>query len=124
MTEERKEEGPKPTGAPARTVSWTSLTGKLLPWDEKRQQPVMLNMPGSDLNYLPLFSSKRQLEELMQGGEIPYDGIKVIDHGEEFVTGLLESSMEALQRTKVVLDLRFTPEGRVRFTELFLFDEN
>jgi hypothetical protein len=115
---------PKPTGKPAEVINLGSLTGKLFPWDQRRQQPVLLNMPGSPYDYIPLFSSKQQLEEMMQGGEIPYDDIKVIDHGEEFVAGLLESGGDVMQKTKVILDLRFTPEGKVRFTELFLGDES
>lgn len=124
MTDLAKEEGPKPTGKTPETIDFKSLTGKLFPWDQRRQQPVLLNMPGSPYNYIPLFSSKRQLEEMMQGGEIPYDSIKMIDHGEEFVSGLLESGADVRQTTKLILDLRFTPEGRVRFTELFIFGED
>lgn len=113
-------DGPKRTGKPLEAFSLDTLTGKLFPWDQKRQQPVLLNMPGSPYNYIALFSTKQKLDQMMQDAEVPFDGIKRIDDGVEFVQGLTESGPEAAASLKIILDPYFTEQGRVRFTELLL----
>lgn len=111
-------EGPKRTDKPPQGYSFDYLTGKLFPWNKSTEQPVLINMPGSPYFYLPLFSSKEKLEGMLAAGRIPFDSIKHIDDGREFLTSLTESP--GWTETKVILDPYFLENGRVRFTELML----
>jgi hypothetical protein len=118
--EETRVDGPKRTGKPVEQLGLDTLTGKLFPWDQKRQQPVLLSMPGSQFHYIALFSTKQKLDQMLQDAEVSFDSIKQVQDGREFMSGLMESGPETTASMKVILDPYFTSEGRVRFTELML----
>jgi len=119
MTDQmQKVEAPKRTGKPAESITFDILTGKLFPWDERRQQPVLLNMPSSPYQYLACFSTEEKLRKLLDDAEVSFDRIKCIDDGGVFMGGLLESAHP--EQLKIILDPYFTSEGKIRFTQLFL----
>lgn len=95
-------------------VKEVSLTGMIFPW--KYGQPVLLSMPMSDALYLALFDSEVDLRAVMDKVGVPFDGIKLIDNGSEF----LQSLPEALggQPLKIILNPWFTEGGTVRYTEI------
>jgi hypothetical protein len=101
-------DAPKPTG----NVHEVTLTGKLFPWDNHMNQPVLLAMPGSEFNYLPLFSTVDALRELMERANVPFDKIKHVDDGPEFMSSIP-------LHIKLICDPYFLDNGRVRFTEVF-----
>ncbi len=100
------EEGPKYTG---RRLD-VSLTGGLIPWDGN--QPALLNVPGSTHNYMPIFTTQEKLEQLMTRAQTPYDSIKQIQDGREFLTSIPGE-------IHIMVDPYYTPEGKVRWAEIF-----
>lgn len=92
-----------------------SLTGMLVPW--KASQPVLLSMPMSDAFYLPAFDSEEGLRSLMGQAAVPFDNIKVIEDGAEFLASIPDHSPEGAP-LKIILNPRFTERGTVRFTEI------
>ena len=97
---------PRPTGAPVRAVE---LTGKLFPWSQ--EQPVLLQMPGSSALYLPCFSSAKGLREVLGRSRVGFGSIKQIDDGREFLSSIPGAIV-------VIVDPRYTEQGRVRFTQV------
>lgn len=98
-------EGPKPTGR----QSEIDLTGSLMPW--KNGQPVLLSVPGSTSFYLPLFSRGEQLESIMSRANTSYESIKQVSDGRDFLSSIPND-------IKVMVNPYFTPEGRLRWTEV------
>jgi hypothetical protein len=98
-------EGPKPTGR----RSEVSLTGALMPW--KQGQPAFLSVPGSDALYLPIFSAQDKLEGMMACVHTPYQSVKQIQDEADFLSSIPTD-------IKIMFDPYFTPEGKVRWTEL------
>jgi hypothetical protein len=66
---------------------------------------------GSDVLYLPVFSSEKQLREVLAKGRVPFDKIKHIDDGPEFMDSI---PVEVI----IIKDLYFTEEGKVRYTQI------
>ena len=94
------------------------MTGMLFAWDKTRVQPVILSMPGSPHGYIPLFHSVHLLEEAMTRVGASFDSIKQVENGEEFYASLRENAPnEHGGQIKVIQDLIFLPDGRVRFIE-------
>lgn len=91
-----------------------TLTGKLVPWSD--WQPVLLQIPGSDLLYLPCFSDEDGLRKTMGRAGAAYKSIKLIQDGGEFLSGVMES--EGADQVRVILDARFLPNGRIRYMEV------
>lgn len=108
-------DGPRPTGKPHESLN---ITGMLFPWNGL--EPVLLMMPGSELLYLPLFSTPEQLNELMMQAKTPFVSIKKIDDGAEFLSGIYDESPGARENVRVILNPYFLPNGRVRFTQIQL----
>lgn len=106
--------GPQRTDKPVEAIKADSLTGKIFPWAD--EQPVLLGMPGSDLLYLPCFSTEEALLALM--GRTGSQGftIKLIEDGNEFLNGILESP--GAGSVRVILDPYFLPNGHVRFVQV------
>lgn len=106
---------PRPVGTPTREVT---LSGLLFPWRilAGGGEPVFVSMPGSEALYLACFENVDDLRDVLYRANVPFDSIKRIDDGGEF----LESIPRRLddREVKIIRDLRFTPEGRVRFTEI------
>jgi hypothetical protein len=98
-------EGPQPTGRKKEL----SLTGKLIPWYEGR--PSYLNVPDSDTNYLPVFTAEEQLDGFLERAKVPYDDVKQITDGDEFVNSIPAHII-------IMVDPYFTPQGRVRWCEV------
>lgn len=107
--------GPKRTDKPETTVD---LTDKLLPWREG--QPVMLAMPGTDLMYLPLFSTEGQLRSLLERAGVPFESIKRVEDGWTFLHSFYVDNPWARKSIAVILDPYFLDNGRVRFVQVQL----
>lgn len=99
---------PHRTGKPPEVID---LTGRLFPWAIDR--PVLFRMPGSPLFYLPCFRSPEDLRAFMRELRAPYDRIKQVEDGPTFLGSISESP-----GVVVICDPRWTPEGRVRFTQV------
>jgi hypothetical protein len=112
---------PKPTG---RTYSFDVrlLTGMLFAWNRDTEQPVLLRVPASPHDYLPVFHSPHLLEEAMEKSGAIFHSVKKIENGQEFYDSILESSKRKRGvesgELKVIKDLQFLSDGRVRFIEL------
>jgi hypothetical protein len=88
-----------------------TLTGLLMPW--KAGQPSFIHMQGvgDSVFYLPLFSDEDQLRSVLARAGVDFDSIKQVDHGPEFLDSIPTEII-------VITNLRFTDEGRVRYTEV------
>jgi hypothetical protein len=104
------ETAPKPTGR----SNIVTLEGALFAWNRTREQPVLLAMPGSDLHYIACFSSAAKLREVHARARAPFDLIKQIEDGPEFL-----ASVAATPGFAVIIDPWFTFEGRLRFTQVY-----
>lgn len=71
----------------------------------------MLQIPGSPFFYVPVFTNSGQLKTLMAKAGTPFDSIKEITDGADFMTSFPND-------VKVMHNPYFTPEGRVRWTEV------
>lgn len=111
-------DSPRPTGRPHVDVT---LTGGVFPWDG--MQPVLLSMPGSELYYLPVFSTEDKLRDLMATAGVPFVSIKRVDDGGQFLASVYENQ-GALETIRVILDPHYLPNGRCRFTQILLPDTN
>jgi hypothetical protein len=107
---------PKSTGR-WEDVYTGDITGWLFPWDG--EQPVLLRMPDSPHQYLPLFKSPEDLKKVMERANASYRSIKQVVDGVEFYQSIHEQRHPSEgSELKVILDLYFLPNGRVRFSEL------
>lgn len=99
---------PKP---PRRTgkVADIELTGMLMPWAEGG--PVVLVVPASDGQYLPLFSSMAELERVLERADAEWETVKMVTDGADFFQGLPPGFI-------VMVDPYFTDEGKVRWFEV------
>lgn len=105
-------EGPKPTGKAAEFIA---VEGRLMPW-LKSGKPVLLEMPGSDLLYLPVFDTEEDLVSLLTRIGVEFDSIKQVVHAQEMVSSLPSSVV-------AITDIRFLENGRIRFKQLALDKE-
>lgn len=111
-------EPPKPTGRV--TGCWSSsLTGKLFAWDG--YEPVFVRMPGSSYYYLPLFDKIEELEGILTTAGATWASVKKIEDGEEFLASIFGSNRtrpEGEVEVKVITNVSYLPNGRIRFVEL------
>jgi len=105
-------EPPKPTGKAAKPVS---VTGCLVPW-LNNGQPQLASMPGSTAFYIMCFSSEEKLRSFMKSTGIPFDRIKQIQNGTDFIASIRESATTT--DVLIIRDPWITPQGRVRFVQL------
>jgi len=96
---------PKPTGRTVPTVA--TLTGCLFPWGAD-EQPVLLAMPGTDTDYLPVFTSADKLEVTMDTVKVAYAKIKQIMDSDEFLSSIPLD-------IEIIVDPWITLEGKVRY---------
>jgi len=91
------------------------LSGKLLPWRVPALQPAYVALPGSDLLYLPVFSTVEGLRDLMKRADVPYQSVKQILDGREFLMGFTPDFRKAM---RIIVDPYFLPDGKARFSEV------
>lgn len=72
---------------------------------------VFLEMPGSDLTYLPLFKDKEELERILKFIEVEWDGVKEVSGSSEFLASIPSDIAP-------ICNIRFLDNGRVRFKQL------
>ena len=79
-------------------------------------QPALLQMPGTNDFYLPCFSTEEKLRDIMKciGGNYK---TKQIKDGAEFLSSIPMTYNG--QNLHIIIDPWFTPEGKVRFTQIF-----
>ena len=87
------------------------LTGMLMPW--KNGQPSFVHMQGvgSTVFYLPLFDTEETLRAVLARADVSFDSIKHVDDGTDFLDSIPPEII-------VILNLRFTDEGRIRFHQV------
>lgn len=88
-----------------------SLAGKLIPWDDEENQPILLRVPDSEEPYLVLFSGVESLRVFLGLLGVRVDRIKRVDDPVDFLSSLHPS-------IHVIVDPYFTLEGKVRFHEV------
>lgn len=104
---------PRSTGNPPRAVE---ITGKLMPWDPRSEQPILFQMFGSPAYYLPCFTTEDDLRIALKGLDIQEFTIKVIQDGPDFLSGL--PSIYEGQHLHVILDIVQTETGSFRFRQV------
>jgi len=106
-----EEEAPRPTGR----FTDITLTGCLVPFRGSvpagNEQPSMLAVPGSPHSYVPVFSTLAKLALFMDRSAMPYENVKKIDDGSEFLASIPEW-------IPIMYDPYYTPENRVRWLEV------
>lgn len=87
------------------------LTGMLMPW--ANGQPVLLNMMGvgAMVLYLPLFDDPDQLRSVLERAGVGFESIKQVEDGPEFLDSVPRDII-------IVVNLRFTEEGRIRYHQV------
>lgn len=129
--------GPLEVAPPVRTgkpVEVVSLKGKLVPFLRPKRleraapgllaesllsvppSPVLLSIPGSTDYFLPCFSSASDLRKVLRRGRAAFDQIMQIDDGPSFLESIPPTLDE--KRVRVIVDIRYLPNGRVRFLEV------
>jgi hypothetical protein len=97
------------------TVHHLSLTGHVIAWHDG--EPVLVGMPGTEDQFLPVFSSVDNLRDLLTGIAVAFSAIKRIDSGNEFIASL-PLHLASGQRLRIIVDPYWTEAGRVRFIEV------
>lgn len=100
-------EPPKRTNKPPQEIE---LTGSLIPMASG--QPVLLEMPESDLLYLPTFTEVSRLYTCLEKAGIEFDSILSVVDGREFLQSIPAD-------ITVIQDPWFTAEGKIRFLQIF-----
>lgn len=105
----KKQEPPK--SGNVSELDTRQLTGAVFPWDDSRQEPVFLGIPGAPLDFLPIFSKASDLRSLMDEADVAYSKIKQIDDAREFLSSLPGWGRDF----EIAFNPRILPNGRVRF---------
>ncbi len=89
-----------------------TLTGML--FAVRNNDLVLLNMYGvtANIQYLALFSEPDQLQSVLARAGVPFTGIKQVEDGREFLDSVPPDLV-------IITDLRFTDEGKIRFTQVY-----
>jgi len=98
---------PKPTGKPPAKIS---LNGTVFPWDGI--QPTLLEMPGSNLLYIPCFQNIENLKYILSHYQIDYASIKRIEDEREFLSSITDP------RVRVIFNPRIADNGKLRFMQV------
>lgn len=88
-----------------------NLDGYLTPFLEGA--PALIGMTGTPDLFVTVFSSEAKLREACSLFGLPFDDIKQIVDGHDFMAGMR-------QYVRIAVDLYQHPNGRIRFTEAFL----
>ena len=107
------EKAPAPTGKPPEEVT---LEGMLMPVVSD-EQPVLLAMPGTTSVYIPCFSDKEALKSVLARAGVPFEKIVTITDSREFLCSI-PMMLPSGRAIHIALNPWFTPEGKVRFTQL------
>jgi hypothetical protein len=102
-------EGPKPTGK----FAAVDLVGMLLPFHNG--QPVLVQVPGSNDRFIPVFDEHQDLVATMIAAQAIYDKIKQIEPN---VHEFLQSLVEAPIPIKLMVNPYFMVEGKIRYLEM------
>lgn len=101
-------EAPKSTGKPPQEIV---LTGCLIPWG--RGQPVLAHIMGlPSVFHLMVFSEEEKLKSFMSQAGIPFESVKQIDDGTEFLSSIPDDIV-------IIQNPRFTSEGKIRYLQVF-----
>ncbi len=100
---------PQPTGKPPEEID---LTGMLIAY--AGGIPVLCKLDGADDFFLPIFSAKWLLEEMMTS--LGYEGIKIIEDGPEALASLPKEY--AGHRLRIAVDLHWHANGKCRYLEI------
>lgn len=65
-----------------------TLTHCLIPWIVATDQPCLVTVAGREGLSLPVFTTQKKLETFSQEFNVPYDKIKHIDDGIEFLDSI------------------------------------
>lgn len=103
------DEGPKSTGRSQSII----LVGMLMPF-YKDNSPVLVQMTGSDVKYIPVFKNKHDLEIGMISACATYDKIRQI---EENVADFLQSLTEAPFDLRLMVNPHYV-KGKLRYLEI------
>lgn len=79
-----------------------------------REQPSLVNVPGSDLYYIPIFGTEEELRASLTVGEVQFDKIKQIEPN---VPEFLQSLAEATIPLRLMVNPHFV-NGKLRWSEL------
>lgn len=111
------DEAPRPV---SNVILELEITGYAIPyWNG---QPVLLRMPGtpSDHRFIAVFSTREKLEQLWRDYATdlePYDDVKQVANGPEFIASIVENELPWL---RIIVDPYRHPSGKCRFTEVIL----
>jgi hypothetical protein len=98
-------------------VLLVNVTGYLLPWWQN--QAVFLEMPDK-MNidkFLPLFTTRGGLVQLMRYIGVPFDQIKKIDDSGEFLDSI-PSHAPSGEKIHIIIDPHYVENNRIRYTEI------
>ncbi len=102
---------PRQVGTELRPVP---LTGGFFAGNKTDGHPVLFQMPERPFFYLMCFTYVETLKTFHLRAEVPFDSIKRIDDGHEF----LEESEFDRRQIRIGLDPWFSVTGTVRYTEI------
>jgi hypothetical protein len=91
-----------------------NVSGTLLPYHNG--EPVLLRFFGAGYLYLPLFSTEERLREIMARIGAPFDQIKQVNDGPDFMESLPARLDE--RQLQVIMDPHFLENGRIRFLQI------
>ena len=77
-------DSPKPTGR----VTTLDITGYLLPMEDSL--PCLLSVPGSEVVYLPIFSTREKLDAVVKITGIQPNKVVTIEDPQEFMKSVLD----------------------------------
>lgn len=99
------------------------LTGYLIPGTG--DGPVVLGMPGTTAQYLPIFSTLEKLQALLSEYAIDYVDVKTIDDTQEFLRTLpptadvmINGKLVETVELRLIVDPHKHENGLLRFTEV------
>lgn len=75
--------------------------------------PVMLRFPGDSYCYIPLWNNEVDLRYVLYLVNAPWDVIKIITDGQEFLKSIQDSPR--IEPLRIAVNIRFLPNGRQRF---------
>jgi hypothetical protein len=127
------QQGDDPMLRPISETKTIDITGYLIPWTEDGS-PLVFHVDGLDDLFIPIFSSEEKLLRVMITttvtesedhpmilsilADIPFESIKQIDYGYEFLQSIKEAEELNKVRVRVAADLYVTDRGTLSFTEV------
>lgn len=106
---------PVPTGV-VKDVFLQELINCCFAWNVLDDQPVFIRMANSPDLFLALFSDVENLKALYKAISVPFDGIKKILDGHEFIESIPRKVGE--MSVRIILNPYLHGNGKVRYTQL------